>query len=288
MKWERKTSKKFEDRRGMSGGSKAIVGGGIIGIVVLLLTMFGGETGQVIGTVLQQTQTVTDSSEPVKTRDLSQEEITLGHFSEAVFVYNNETWDKIFRSSGQTYQEPGMVLFDDGVQTACGTASSAVGPFYCPADQTVYMDLRFFEELHSRFGAKRGDFAIAYVIAHEVGHHVQTIVGTSQQIRSAQQGQNKAAANKLSVAQELQADFYAGIWASHHKDILEERDIEIAISAAEAVGDDAIQSRVQGHVQPETFTHGTSAERKYWFMKGYNTGNISQGDIQTILNSIQY
>lgn len=288
MKWERKTSKNFQDRRGMSGGGKAIVGGGIIGIVALLLTMFGGETGQVIGTVLQQTQTTTETSEPVKTRDLSQEEITLGHFSEAVFVYNNETWAKIFRSSGQNYQEPGMVLFDDSVQTACGAASSAVGPFYCPADQTVYMDLRFFEELHSRFGAKRGDFTIAYVIAHEVGHHIQTIIGTSEQIHQAKQGQSKAAANKLSVAQELQADFYAGIWASHHKDILEEGDIELAISAAEAIGDDAIQSKVQGHVQPETFTHGTSAERKYWFMKGYNSGNINLGDIQLIFNSIQY
>lgn len=288
MKWERKTSSKFEDRRGMSGGSKAIVGGGIIGIVALLLTMFGGETGQVIGTILNQTQGTTQSSEQVQTRELSQEEITLGQFSEAVFVYNNETWEQIFNANGQKYQEPGMVLFDDGVNTACGSATSAAGPFYCPADQTVYMDLRFFEELHTRFGAKRGDFAIAYVIAHEVGHHVQTIIGTSQQIRNAQQGQSKAAANKLSVAQELQADFYAGIWASYNKEKLEAGDIELAISAAQAVGDDAIQSKMQGHVQPETFTHGTSAERKFWFMKGYNSGDINQGDIQTIYNSIEY
>src|SRR5690554_5205571 len=288
MKWERKTSSKFEDRRGMSGGSKAIVGGGIIGIVALLLTMFGGETGQVIGTILNQTQETTQSSEQVQTRELSQEEITLGQFSEAVFVYNNETWEQIFNANGQKYQEPGMVLFDDGVNTACGSATSAAGPFYCPADQTVYMDLRFFEELHTRFGAKRGDFAIAYVIAHEVGHHVQTIIGTSQQIRNAQQGQSKAAANKLSVAQELQADFYAGIWASYNKEKLEVGDIELAISAAQAVGDDAIQSKMQGHVQPETFTHGTSAERKFWFMKGYNSGDINLGDIQTIYNSIEY
>ena len=288
MKWERKTSSKFEDRRGMSGGSKAIVGGGIIGIVALLLTMFGGETGQVIGTVLNQTQGTTQSSEQVQTRELSEEEITLGQFSEAVFVYNNETWEQIFQANSQKYQEPGMVLFDDGVNTACGSATSAAGPFYCPADQTVYMDLRFFEELHTRFGAKRGDFAIAYVIAHEVGHHIQTIIGTSQQIRKAQQGQSKAAANKLSVAQELQADFYAGIWASYNKEKLEAGDIELAISAAQAVGDDAIQSRMQGHVQPETFTHGTSAERKFWFMKGYNSGDINQGDIERIYNSINY
>lgn len=288
MKWERKTSGGFEDRRGMSGGGKAVVGGGIIGIVALLLTMFGGETGQVIGSMINQTQGTTQSSEQVQTRELSQEEITLGQFSEAVFVYNNETWTQIFAENGQKYQEPGMVLFDDGVNTACGSATSAAGPFYCPADQKVYMDLRFFEELHSRFGAKKGDFAIAYVIAHEVGHHIQTLVGTNQQVRQAQQGKGKADANKLSVAQELQADFYAGVWASKNKEKLDAGDIEEAISAAQAVGDDAIQSKMQGHVQPETFTHGTSAERKAWFMKGYNTGDIKQGDIETVYNSINY
>ncbi|MBA5792403.1 MULTISPECIES: neutral zinc metallopeptidase [unclassified Flavobacterium] len=288
MKWERKTSGGFEDRRGMSGGGKAVVGGGIIGIVALLLTMFGGETGQVIGSMINQTQGTTQSSEQVQTRELSQEEITLGQFSEAVFVYNNETWTQIFAENGQKYQEPGMVLFDDGVNTACGSATSAAGPFYCPADQKVYMDLRFFEELRTRFGAKGGDFAIAYVIAHEVGHHIQTLVGTNQQVRQAQQGKGKADANKLSVAQELQADFYAGVWASKNKEKLDAGDIEEAISAAQAVGDDAIQSKMQGHVQPETFTHGTSAERKAWFMKGYNTGDIKQGDIETVYNSINY
>ncbi|KAA5534330.1 KPN_02809 family neutral zinc metallopeptidase [Paenimyroides baculatum] len=288
MKWERKSSGGFEDRRGMSGGGKAVVGGGIIGVVALLLTMFGGETGQVIGNILNQTQGTTQSSEQVKTRELSDEEITLGQFSEANFVYNNETWTQIFQENGQKYQEPGMVLFDDGVNTSCGSATSAAGPFYCPADQKIYMDLRFFEELRTRFGAKGGDFAIAYVIAHEVGHHIQTLVGTNQKVRQAQEGKGKAAANKLSVAQELQADFYAGVWASRNKEKLEAGDIEEAISAAQAVGDDAIQSKMQGHVQPETFTHGTSAERKAWFMKGYNTGDINQGDIETIYNSIRY
>ena len=287
MKWERKKADGFEDRRGMSGGGKAVVGGGIIGIVALLLTMFGGETGQVIGTVLNQTQGTSQSSEQVQTRELSREEITLGQFSEANLYYNNETWTQIFAENGQKYQTPGMVLFDDGVNTSCGSATSAAGPFYCPADQKVYMDLRFFEELHTRFGAKEGDFAIAYGIAHEVGHHVQTLVGTNQQVRQAQQQANKAGANKLSVAQELQADFYAGVWASRNKDKLEAGDIDIAISAAEAVGDDAIQSRMQGHVQPETFTHGTSAQRKAWFMRGYNSGDIRQGDIETIYNSIR-
>lgn len=289
MKWEKKGNVKgFEDRRGMSGGGKAVVGGGIIGIVALLLTMFGGETGQVIGTILNQTQGTTQQTEQVQTRELSVEEKELGEFSKTNFVYNNETWTQIFQENGQKYQEPGMVLFDDGVNTACGSATSASGPFYCPADQKIYMDLRFFEELRTRFGAKGGDFAIAYVIAHEVGHHIQTLVGTNQKVRQAQQGKGKAAANKLSVAQELQADFYAGVWASRNKEKLEAGDIEEAISAAQAVGDDAIQSKMQGHVQPETFTHGTSAERKAWFMKGYNSGDINQGDIETIYNSIRY
>ncbi len=288
MKWQKKTSKNFEDRRGTSGGG-AIVGGGIIGVIALLLTMFGGETGQVIGSILQQTQGSVETKNPTeKTRELSQKEIVLGEFSESVFVYNNETWAKIFQQNGEQYQEPGMVLFDDDVNTACGGATSAAGPFYCPADQKVYMDLRFFEELHTRFGAKRGDFAIAYVIAHEIGHHVQTITGVSSQIRKAQQGKSQKEANKLSVAQELQADFYAGIWAYHQKDILDEGDIDIAISAAEAVGDDAIQSKTSGSVRPETFTHGTSEERKYWFLKGYKTGNIELGSIDKIYNTINY
>ena len=288
MKWSKETGGKFEDRRGMSGGGKAIVGGGLIGIIALLLTMFGGETGQVIGTVLNQTQGTTQQTEQVKTRELSEEEKLIGEFTRANLVYNNRTWEAIFQENGQKYQEPTMVLFDDGVNTSCGSATAASGPFYCPADNTVYMDLRFFEELRTRFGAKGGDFAIAYVIAHEVGHHIQNLTGTNRKVHQAQQGKSKAAANKYSVAQELQADFYAGVWASRNKEKLEAGDIEEAISAAQAVGDDAIQSKMQGHVQPETFTHGTSAERKAWFMKGYNSGDINQGDIETIYNSIRY
>lgn len=288
MKWEKKGNVEgFEDRRGMSGGGKAIVGGGIIGVIALLLTMFGGETGQVIGTVLNQTQG-TQQTEQVQTRELSAEEKELGEFAKSNYYYNNETWNQIFQENGQIYQKPQMVLFDDGVNTSCGSATSASGPFYCPADNTVYMDLRFFEELRTRFGAKGGDFAIAYVIAHEVGHHIQNLTGTNRKVHQAQQGKSKAAANKYSVAQELQADFYAGVWASRNNEKLDEGDIDEAISAAQAVGDDAIQSKMQGHVQPETFTHGTSAERKAWFMKGFNTGDINQGDIETIYNSIRY
>lgn len=278
MKWEKRKSDKFEDRRGMSGGQKTLLGGGVIGIIALLLTMFGGETGQMIGTVLQQVQPAEQTTSGTQTRKLSEEEKTLGDFSEFVFDINNETWEEIFAQNGMKYREPGMVLFDDGVNTACGNASSAVGPFYCPADQKVYMDLRFFDELHTRFGAKEGEFAIAYVIAHEIGHHVQNLLGTNEQVRKAQQQTSQVNANKLSVAQELQADFYAGVWASYNEKWLEPGDIEVAISAASAVGDDSIQKRVQGEVNPDSFTHGTSKQRVEWFMKGYQTRDIKQGD----------
>jgi predicted metalloprotease len=277
MKWLRQNSDSFEDRRGMSGGGKALLGGGAIGIIVLLLNMFGGETGQSIGNILQQTQG-TQTEGQTQTRELSAEEKELGDFSESVFVYNNKTWTSIFDNNNMTYEEPGMVIFDDGVETACGSATSAAGPFYCPGDKKVYMDLRFFEELKTRFGAKGGDFAIAYVIAHEVGHHIQKIMGTSDKVRQLQSQRSEAEANKLSVCLELQADFYAGVWAHYNKDLLEAGDIEEALSAANAVGDDTIQKKMQGHVNQESFTHGSSEQRMEWFMKGYNSGDIKQGD----------
>lgn len=279
MKWDKKESGNFEDRRGMSGGGKVLIGGGAIGIIVLLLNMFGGETGQTIGNILEQTQgSQTQQTEGTKSRELSQEEKKLGDFAESCFVYNNETWAKIFQENDLQYEEPGMVVFDDNVTTACGNATSASGPFYCPADKKVYMDLRFFEELKTRFGAEGGDFAIAYVIAHEMGHHIQNILGTSSEVRKAQQGVSETEANKLSVCLELQADFYAGVWAYYNKNLLEAGDIEEALSAAHAVGDDAIQSRMTGHVQPDSFTHGTSEQRIYWFKKGYQTGDMKQGN----------
>ena len=276
MKWVRKQSHNFEDRRGISGGGKAIIGGGVIGIVILLLNMFGGETGQTIGNILEETQGT--QSEQTTKRELSAAEIELGEFSKSVFVYNSETWSKIFAENNMSYEEPGMVIFDDGVNTACGNATAASGPFYCPGDQKIYMDLRFFEELKTRFGAKGGDFAIAYVIAHEFGHHLQTLIGTSSKVNQLQQSKSESEANKLSVCLELQADFYAGVWAHYNKNLLEEGDIEEALSAANAVGDDAIQSKMQGQVRPDSFTHGTSEQRMYWFKKGYNSGDIKQGD----------
>lgn len=278
MKWEgRRESKNVKDTRGMSSAGKTAIGGGLLGILVVLLTLFGGETGQQIAPILDQLNQE-NSTEQVQVRTLSGEEVTMGKMVKVIFADTEDVWHKIFQENGGNYREPAMVLFDDEVRTQCGAATAAVGPFYCPADETVYMDLRFFEELHSRFGAKKGDFAIAYVIAHEVGHHVQTLLGTSAQVRKLQQSKSEKEANKLSVSLELQADFYAGVWAKHISKYLDAKDIDIALSAAQAVGDDAIQNRVQGHVNPDSFTHGTSAQRKEWFLKGYNTGLISEGN----------
>lgn len=277
MKWKgRRQSDNVEDRRGMSSGGKTIVGGGLIGIIILLLNVFGGENGQMIGNILEQTQG--NQAEQTESRELTAEEIEQGAFPKTVFADTEDIWTKIFAENNMTYKEPGMVLFTSAVETACGGASSASGPFYCPGDQKVYMDLDFFKELQTKFGAKGGDFAIAYVIAHEVGHHVQTLLGTSAKMRQMQEGKSQAEANKLSVALELQADFYAGVWTKYNQENLDVDDIDEALSAAQAVGDDAIQSRMQGHVVPESFTHGTSEQRKYWFMKGYRTGDLKQGN----------
>ncbi|ABQ07715.1 KPN_02809 family neutral zinc metallopeptidase [Flavobacterium johnsoniae] len=275
MKWQgRRQSDNVEDRRSISGG-KVAVGGGIIGIIILLLNVFGGETGQQIAPILEQMQggqTQTEAAAP-----LSKEDEEMGQFVKVVLADNEDIWGKIFAEHGMTYKNPKLVLFRGSVQTSCGGASSASGPFYCPADQKVYMDLGFFEELKTKFGAKGGDFAIAYVIAHEIGHHVQTLLGTSAKMHRDQQGKSQAAANKLSVALELQADFYAGVWAHYNEKNLDEGDIEEALSAANAVGDDAIQSKMQGQIVPDSFTHGTSEQRMYWFKKGFKTGDIKQG-----------
>ncbi len=273
MKWRgRRQSSNVEDRRGMSGRGKLIAGGGIIG-VIFVIAQFILSDGDV--SVLDQLQDTNTSTEQ---RELSNEEKELGEYSAIVLADTEEIWSNIFSQQNMTYREPGMVLFDDAVQTACGGASSATGPFYCPADQKVYMDLRFFDELRNRFGAKEGDFAIAYVIAHEVGHHVQNLLGTADEVRRLQQQNSQTEANELSVALELQADFYAGLWAYYNKKYLLEGDIEEALSAANAVGDDAIQKRTSGQVNPDSFTHGTSQQRMQWFMKGYRTGDMNERD----------
>ncbi|WP_426063336.1 KPN_02809 family neutral zinc metallopeptidase [Flavobacterium sp. DSP2-3-1] len=280
MKWSgRRSSENFEDRRGMSSGGKTIVGGGIIGIIILLLNVFGGENAQMLTPILEQMHQ--GNSAPTEQRDLTAAEIEEGKFIEAILVDTEDVWGKIFQENNMQYKRPNLLLFNQAIETACGNATSASGPFYCPGDQKVYMDLAFFEELKTRFGAQGGDFATAYVIAHEIGHHVQTLLGTSNKMRQMQEGKSTAEANKLSVALELQADFYAGVWTHYNQkmnNFLEEGDIDEALSAAHAVGDDAIQAKIQGHIVPESFTHGTSAQRKAWFMKGYKSGDITQGD----------
>lgn len=284
MKWiGRRQSENVEDRRGMSTGGKAIVGGGALGIIILLLNLFGGENAQMLTPMLEQMnqqQTTTQSD----SRELTQQEQEVGGFVKTVFADTEDIWAQIFSENNMEYRQPKMVLFTDAVETACGSASVASGPFYCPGDEKVYMDLAFFEELQTRFGAKGGDFAIAYVIAHEVGHHIQTVLGTSGKVRQLQQNRSEVEANKLSVALELQADFYAGLWAKYNQQNLDMDDLDEALSAAQAVGDDAIQSRTQGQVVPESFTHGSSEQRKYWFMRGYKTGDIRQGDTFAEMN----
>ncbi|MDV6167242.1 neutral zinc metallopeptidase [Flavobacterium sp. DG1-102-2] len=278
MKWSgRRQSDNVDDRRGISGG-KVAVGGGIIGVIILLVNMFmGGDSSTIINDINNQIQ----QSSPQENVELSARDKEMGEFVATVLADTEDVWTKIFAENGMTYEKPKLVLFRDGVQTACGGATSASGPFYCPLDKKVYMDLSFFDELQSRFGAKGGDFAIAYVIAHEIGHHVQTLIGTSTKVREQQSETDEAGANKLSVGLELQADFYAGLWAHYDQkmnNILEQGDIEEALSAANAVGDDAIQKKAQGHTVPDSFTHGTSAQRMYWFKKGFETGNIKDGD----------
>jgi predicted metalloprotease len=275
MKWiGNRKSDNVEDRRGMSGSGK-IAAGGAIAIVFFLLKMFMPESAPLIDNIqqqVQQNQTATTATE------LTPQQKEMGDFASTIFAYTEDTWGQIFQENRRNYEQPKLVLFSDAVETACGSATSASGPFYCPGDHKVYFDLEFMNELKTRFGAEGGDFATAYVIAHEVGHHVQTLLGTSSKVRQLQQGKSEAEANKLSVCLELQADFFAGIWAKYNQKYLEEGDIEEALSAANAVGDDAIQSKMQGHVNQETFTHGSSAQRIYWFKKGFQTGDIKQGD----------
>ena len=274
MKWQgRRQSTNVDDRRRKSTGGKIAIGGGIIGIIFLAIQLFsGGDTTEILNQLQNQIPLTSEE------RELTADEKELGGFAATVLADTEDVWNGIFSQHGSDYREPGMVLFTDAVSTACGGASSASGPFYCPGDEKVYMDLVFFEELRTRFGAEGGDFAIAYVIAHEVGHHVQHLLGTAGEVRNLQQGVSQSQANQLSVAMELQADFYAGVWAHHNREYLEEGDIQEALSAASAVGDDAIQKQTSGRVVPDAFTHGTSQQRMEWFKKGYKSGDISQGD----------
>jgi predicted metalloprotease len=278
MKWiGRRQSDNVDDRRGMSGG-KAVLGGGVIGIIILLVKLFGGENVQQLTPILDQFNQQTEQTE---SRALTPEEVKEGEFVKTLLADNEDVWTKIFEENNLEFEAPKLVLFSGQVQTACGGASSASGPFYCPGDRVIYMDMTFFEELRTKFGAEGGDFAVAYVLAHEYGHHIQTLLGTSAKMRQDQEGKSEAESNKLSVALELQADFYAGLWTHYNENknaMLEPGDIEEALSAANAVGDDAIQKKMQGQVVPDSFTHGTSEQRMYWFNRGFKSGDINKGD----------
>jgi predicted metalloprotease len=270
MKWVgRRGSTNVEDRR--SGGGK-IIGGGIGTIVVIAIVwLLGGDPSQLL-------TGLTDQSSQQAVESPAQD--SMAQFVSVVLADTEEIWGKIFAEYGETYREPKLVLFRQSVQSACGSASSASGPFYCSADERVYIDLSFCDELRNRFGAP-GDFAIAYVIAHEVGHHVQNLLGTLGSVNDQRSRVSEAQANKLTVMLELQADYYAGVWAhhaQHYLNIVEQGDITEAIGAAGAVGDDRLQMQSQGYIVPDAFTHGTSEQRTTWFKKGYQSGRLEDGD----------
>jgi len=276
MRWSSgRRSQNIEDRRGRRIGRKT-AGGGIGVIVIALIAMYFGVDPSVFLNQ-QGPPSVGTSSYSVSTSD-TPENRQLVEFVSVVLADTEDTWHALFRQWDRTYTEPTLVLFSGAVESACGYAQAAVGPFYCPGDQKVYIDLSFYSDLKNRFQAP-GDFAQAYVIAHEIGHHVQTLLGISKKIHNLRSRVSKVEANRLSVMQELQADCFAGIWA-HHADkarqILEEGDIEEALNAASSIGDDRLQKQSRGYVTPDSFTHGSSAQRVRWFRQGLQTGNISQ------------
>jgi uncharacterized protein len=269
MRWVgRQGSGNVSDRRGMGG--KLALGGGVGGIIVLIISLLLGNNP------LESLNVGSPSGQAT-----SPEEDKKAQFVSVVLKDTEDVWNKLFPEElGGQYQEPQLVLFSGSDQSGCGFASAATGPFYCPLDNSVYIDLSFYDQLSSRFGAS-GDFAMAYVVAHEVGHHVQNLLGTSGKVHQARERLSEEEGNKLSVALELQADFFAGVWAYHANEInniLEEGDIEEAMRAANAIGDDRLQMQSQGYVVPDGFTHGTSEQRMYWFKKGFDTGDIKQGN----------
>ena len=277
MRWRgERESENVEDRRGMSGGGRIAIGGGLGTLVIIVLALLFGVDPQ---RLLQQIPTDTPPPASSGSRSSNPEEEELKKFVSVVLGKTEDVWQDIFQKSGKQYREPTLVLFTDQVQSACGMGSAASGPFYCPGDQKVYIDLSFYEELRRRFRSP-GDFAQAYVIAHEVGHHVQKLLGISDRVDAMQQRMSEVDANKLSVRLELQADFFAGVFARYvqKQGLLEEGDIEEALTAASAIGDDAIQRQTSGQVVPDSFTHGTSEQRLRWFRKGFDTGDIRQGD----------
>ncbi|WP_234733786.1 KPN_02809 family neutral zinc metallopeptidase [Tellurirhabdus bombi] len=274
MRWlGRRESENVEDRRG-SGGGGMVVGGGIGTVVIaIIIYLLGGDPSGYIGTGTEESQTT-------QATQTSPENDKAASFVKVVLADTEDVWTKLLAEQGEQYRPPTLVLFRGQTQSGCGMASAASGPFYCPGDKKLYIDLSFYDELAQRFQAP-GDFAMAYVVAHEVGHYIQDEWGITDKMAQARGQLSKTENNRLSVRLELQADFLAGVWAHHAqkmKNILEEGDIEEAINAAGAIGDDRIQKETQGYVVPDAFTHGTSAQRVYWFKKGFQTGDINQGD----------
>ena len=274
----RRESSNVEDRRGMSGGKKAGLGiGGII--IAMAIAYFTGGNPLEAGMQAAQQSMGQNTEVSEGQREFTEEEQALAKFSTQILAGTEDVWTKIFKEQGATYQVPTMVLYTDGTATACGQGSAAMGPFYCSGDQKLYIDLSFFTTMKKQLGAD-GDFAYAYVIAHEVGHHVEYLTGTLQKVHEQMARLSQAEANKLSVRLELLADFYAGVWAHHDNKMfrsLEDGDIEEAINCAEVIGDDYLQKKARGYAVPESFNHGTSKQRMKWFKLGLETGDISKG-----------
>lgn len=272
MQWRgRRQSENVEDRRGVSGKGLA-VGGGVGGVILLVIyLLLGGNPGD-MGQVMPNSEPAQELSPEQKKVDDERAE-----FVKVVLADTEDVWNTILQSQ---YRNPTLVMYRQSVESACGMAGSATGPFYCPGDEKVYIDLSFFDDMERKLNAP-GDFAMAYVVAHEVGHHIQRIQGTSEKMASLRQKLSPEEYNKYSVMLELQADFLAGVWAHHtqrDKKVLEANDIDEALNAANAIGDDRLQRQAQGQVVPESFTHGTSEQRMYWFKKGYSSGDIRQGN----------
>ncbi len=283
MRWQgRRQSDNVEDRRGQRTAPRIAGIGGGFGLIIMVLFVYlsGGNLGDILKVVLQQ---AAQPQAQVAQQDhqITPQEQQLADFVKVVFADTEDVWHQVFQDQlGENYKEPKLILFSQATQTGCGFASAATGPFYCPADECVYIDLSFYNELKNKFGAG-GDFAQAYVIAHEVGHHVQNQLGYTDKVHNLQGRVSQEEYNQMSVRLELQADFLAGLWAHHAqemKDILEQGDLKEAMNAAQAIGDDRLQKQSSGYVQPETFTHGTSEQRMRWFQKGFTSGRIKDGN----------
>lgn len=282
MLWKgRRESSNFEDATGRSGGGgRGIIGGGIGILIVIVIALITGKNPAALLDQAQNAGLVSNTGEGGVCPSTESRNEEAMQFTKVVLASTEDVWNEEFRKMGKTYEEPVLQAFCGRTNTACGMGSAAMGPFYCPADHKAYIDLAFYNELQNRFKAP-GDFAMAYVIAHEVGHHIQNLLGLSAKIEAERRNLSEADANKLSVRLELQADFLAGVWAHYAQatqKVVQEGDIEEALNAAHAIGDDNLQQQANGYVVPDAFTHGSSEQRMYWFKKGFETGDINQGN----------